>query len=44
MPSCMAPEYIICSDPVRNYRNYYKVGKTHLHSWKKRERPWWIND
>lgn len=44
MPSCMADEYIICSDPVRNYRNYYKMGKTHLHKWTNREPPRWIND
>ena len=44
MPSCMAPEYIISSDPVTNYRNYYKVGKTHLHSWKKRNPPEWMNE
>jgi hypothetical protein len=42
MPSCMAPEYIIGSNPVENYRNYYKMGKTHLHSWKNRNPPEWI--
>jgi hypothetical protein len=42
MPSCMAPEYIIDSDPIINYRNYYKMGKTHLHKWKKRNPPEWI--
>jgi hypothetical protein len=43
MPSCMADEYIICSDPIKNYRNYYKMGKTHLHKWKKRNPPEWLN-
>lgn len=43
-PSAMDDKYIICTDPVRNYRNYYKNGKTHLHKWKKREVPWWINN
>jgi hypothetical protein len=43
MPSAMAPEYIISDDPVVNYRNYYKHGKVHLHNWKKRERPEWMN-
>ena len=42
MPSCMALEYIVGSDPIENYRNYYKMGKTHLHKWKKRNPPEWI--
>jgi hypothetical protein len=42
MPSCMAEEYIVSDDPILNYRNYYKMGKTHLHSWKKRSPPWWL--
>jgi hypothetical protein len=42
MPSCMDDKYIISDDPVSNYRNYYKSGKTHLHKWKKREAPEWI--
>ena len=44
MPSCMAPEYIISEDPLTNYRNYYKLGKVNLHSWKKRKPPEWIYD
>ena len=43
-PSAMAPEYVVSSDPVYNYRNYYKMGKTHLHSWKKRNPPEWMNE
>lgn len=42
MPSCMDQEYIISDDPVTNYRNYYKIGKARMHSWKKRETPSWI--
>jgi len=42
MPSCMDDKYIISDDPITNYRNYYKNGKTNLHSWKKREAPVWI--
>lgn len=42
MPSCMADEYIISDDPVTNYRNYYKHGKSNIHAWKKREAPAWI--
>ena len=42
IPCAMDDKYIVSSDAVDNYRNYYKVGKTHLHSWKKREAPDWI--
>lgn len=27
---------------VINYRNYYKLGKAHLHNWKNRKQPEWI--
>ena len=43
MPSCMDAEYKISEDPVMNYRNYYKIGKAHLHNWKRRSPPDWIN-
>lgn len=33
-PSAMNTKYIISEDAIENYRNYYKVGKSHLHSWK----------
>lgn len=42
-PSAMATEFIISSDPVVNYRNYYKYGKTKLHVWKNRDAPEWIS-
>ena len=42
MPSCMDDKYIISANPIDNYRNYYKNGKTHLHKWKRREAPAWI--
>lgn len=41
-PSAMDTEYIVSTDPIENYRNYYKYGKAKLHSWKKREAPAWI--
>lgn len=41
-PSAMGPEYIISDDPVVNYRNYYKHGKASLHTWKNRDKPFWI--
>jgi len=42
IPCCMDKEYIVSDDPVINYRNYYKHGKSKLHSWKNREAPAWI--
>lgn len=42
MPSAMADEYKISTDPLTNYRNYYKIGKTRMHSWKNRNPPDWI--
>jgi len=43
MPSCMDDMYIVSKNPVDNYRNYYTKGKTHLHSWKNRDVPPWMN-
>jgi hypothetical protein len=43
-PSCMDTKYIISENAVTNYRNYYKVGKAHLHKWKNREAPEWIKE
>jgi len=43
MPSCMAEEYIISKDPLTNYRNYYRIGKSNLHKWTNRQPPEWIN-
>jgi hypothetical protein len=42
MKPAMAAEYIISENPVENYRNYYKRGKTHLHKWTKRVKPAWL--
>ena len=43
-PACaMKPEYIISDDPIVNYRNYYREGKKHIHKWKNRDMPEWIN-
>jgi hypothetical protein len=42
MPSCMADEYKISTDPIENYRNYYIRGKSHIHKWTNREQPDWI--
>lgn len=40
-PKCMEDEYKKDS-VIESYREYYRKGKVHLHSWKKREIPWWI--
>jgi hypothetical protein len=29
---------------IQSYRNYYKFGKKHLHSWRKRPVPWFIKE
>ncbi len=42
MPSAMADEYKISDNPLTNYRHYYKVGKSRMHSWKNRQPPEWI--
>lgn len=42
MPSAMADEYKISDDPLTNYKNYYKIGKSNMHKWTKREKPEWI--
>jgi hypothetical protein len=41
-PCCMDTDYILSEDAVENYRNYYKHGKAHLHTWTKRPPPAWI--
>jgi len=42
MPNCMPEEYIISKDPVQNYRQYYRIGKKHLHKWTNRKPPEWL--
>jgi hypothetical protein len=41
-PPAMDDKYVISQDSVINYRNYYKVGKAHIHSWRARNPPEWI--
>lgn len=38
----MAEEYLVGKDSLASYRNYYKQGKKHLHTWTKREMPEWM--
>lgn len=42
MPSAMPDEYKISEDPLTNYRNYYKIGKSRMHKWTNRKPPEWI--
>lgn len=37
----MPDEYKV-EDAIESYRNYYAVGKQHLHNWTKREMPEWL--
>ena len=41
-PKCMPEEYKTNST-IDSYREYYKYGKSHLHKWKKRNKPQWLN-
>jgi len=38
------PDIFKNKDPVLAYRNYYLGAKTHLFSWKKRNKPYWVID
>lgn len=42
MICAMPDEYQTSTDPVENYRNYYRVGKANLHKWTGRKAPDWI--
>lgn len=42
-PCAMDDEFVVSKDPVENYRNYYRLGKTKLHNWKNREEPEWLH-
>lgn len=42
-PPCVMPlEYIISTDAVENYRNFYKYGKAHLHKYTNTTPPTWL--
>ena len=41
-PLAMPDEYKISADHLECYRQYYRVGKKHLHQWTKRSPPDWI--
>lgn len=39
----MDEEYLINGDSLLSYRNYYKLAKSHLFAWTKREKPSWLD-
>lgn len=41
-PTAMSQEYIVWGDAVASYRNYYRLGKSHLHSYTNRNTPEWL--
>jgi hypothetical protein len=43
IPSAMDDQYVISTDPLTNYRNYYKLGKKKLHAYTRRDPPPWLN-
>lgn len=40
----MDVQYLKFTCPIENYREYYRVGKQHLHKWTKRDIPYFINN
>jgi hypothetical protein len=40
----MPDEYKIGGDSIASYRNYYKIGKKHLHKYTNRNAPKWLVD
>ncbi len=36
------PDEFKHTDSIQAYRNYYIGGKSHLHTWSKRETPYWL--
>jgi hypothetical protein len=42
-PQAMPEEYKH-PDPLTAYRNYYRLGKAHLHQWTKRSAPVWVKN
>ncbi len=39
----MPEEYKVPNDSLESYRNYYRIAKKRMHSWKNRPVPEWIN-
>lgn len=38
----MDKSFICSADAIENYRYYYRIGKSHIHAWKNRDKPYWI--
>ena len=43
-PTLAMPQVFRCDDNLLAYRKYYMYGKKHLHSWKKRQQPKFIEE
>lgn len=42
-PKCMDNKYKL-ENVIDSYRNYYIYAKSHLHLWKNREKPYWVQE
>lgn len=42
LPDKMDAAWIVDADTVETYRNIYRFGKSHLHSWTRRAQPRWL--
>lgn len=42
MPCAMPDEYKVPGNSIESYRNYYRIGKASMHSWKNRQPPEWL--
>lgn len=43
-PVCVMPDECKTNSVIESYRNYYRQYKSHLFSWTKRDKPYWILD
>jgi hypothetical protein len=41
-PACAMPDECKTESVVDSYRNYYRMYKSHLFSWTKRNKPYWL--
>lgn len=42
LPCAMPDEYKVPNNPIESYRNYYRIAKASMHSWKNRQPPDWL--
>jgi hypothetical protein len=41
-PVCVMPNECKVNSVIESYRNYYRMHKSHLFNWTKRDRPYWL--